>query len=82
MSTQTSHVILRSRIEVIIDAHSKNSMLQHIVYKAIQQRIIAILSKLFSQYVQHDLVIHLDKLVIDGCSLHLSTFGQQLSSHV
>lgn len=78
MPTKTHHVILRSRIEVTIDKHSQNNILQHILHKVIQRYIIPILSKLFAQYAPHDVVIHLDKLVIDVGSLNLSTLGKQL----
>ncbi|MEF2228775.1 MAG: contractile injection system tape measure protein [Candidatus Cardinium sp.] len=82
MPTKNHHIILRSRIEVTIDQHSQNSMLYHTVQQTIQQRIIPILSKLFAKYVPSDVVIHLDKLVIDVGSVHLSTLDKQLPCQV
>ncbi|AXI23926.1 Afp14-like protein [Cardinium endosymbiont of Sogatella furcifera] len=82
MPTKNHHVILRSRIEVTIDQHSQNSMLYHTVQQAVQKRIIPILSKLFAQYVPSDVVIHLDKLVIDGGDVYLSTLDKQLPCQV
>lgn len=82
MPTKNHHVILRSRIEVTVDKHNQNSILQQTIHKVIQKRIIPILSKLLSKYVPHDVVIHLDKLIIDGGSFHLSTLDKQLPYQV
>lgn len=72
MSTNQDHVILRSRIEVTMDTASQNQALYGSIYKTIQQQLLPLLSKLFSQYAPSDIVVHLDKLVIDGGSLDIS----------
>ncbi|MGI2257694.1 contractile injection system tape measure protein [Candidatus Cardinium hertigii] len=82
MSTKTHHVILRSRIEITLDQHNQNNILQHTLHKVVQRHIMPILSKLFSQYVPDDAIIHLDKLVIDVGDLNLSTLGKQLPYQV
>ncbi|CDG49612.1 contractile injection system tape measure protein [Cardinium endosymbiont of Bemisia tabaci] len=82
MSTKIHHVILRSRIEITLDQHHQNNILQHTFHKVVQRHIMPILSKLFSQYVPDDAVIHLDKLVIDIGDLNLSTLGKQLPYQV
>ncbi|CAH2559647.1 contractile injection system tape measure protein [Cardinium endosymbiont of Oedothorax gibbosus] len=82
MPITSCHVILRSRIEVTIDQHSQNSMLQHIIHKIIRKRIMPILSKLFAQYVPNDVVIHLDKIAIDVGSFNLSSLDKQLPCQV
>ena len=82
MPTKTHHVILRSRIEVTLDEHSKNNIRQHTLDQVVHRHIMPILSKLFSQYVPDDAIIHLDKLVIDVGDLNLSTLDKQLPYQV
>ncbi|MGI2298956.1 contractile injection system tape measure protein [Candidatus Cardinium hertigii] len=82
MSTRTHHVILRSRIEVTLDQHSQNNILQRTLHKVVHRHIMPMLSKLFSQYVPDDAIIHLDKLVIDVGDLNLSALGKQLPYQV
>ncbi len=82
MPIKNHHVILRSRIEVTVDQHSQNSILQHTIHKIIQQRIMPILSKVFAEYVPDDVVIHLDKLVVDGGRFNLATLRKALPIQV
>ncbi|WP_243517117.1 MULTISPECIES: contractile injection system tape measure protein [unclassified Candidatus Cardinium] len=82
MPTKQHHVILRSRIEVTLENHSQHKLVQHTLHKVIQKRLLPILSKIFSDYVPSDVVIYLDKLVIDGGNVNLSLLSKQLPPQI
>ncbi|ROT47506.1 contractile injection system tape measure protein, partial [Candidatus Cardinium hertigii] len=79
MPIHNHHVILRSRIEVTTEkSHDQNRALQYAVNRTVEQQLIPLLSKLFSQYVPQDVVIHIDKLTVDGGKLNVSNLSSQL----
>ncbi|WP_339044548.1 contractile injection system tape measure protein [Cardinium endosymbiont of Tipula unca] len=81
MSTN-HHMILRSRIEVTTDSLTERKLIQQIINKTIERRLAPILEKIFSQHVPDDVVIHLDKLVINVGDLDLRGLKKKLSSQV
>ncbi|TDG95659.1 contractile injection system tape measure protein [Cardinium endosymbiont of Culicoides punctatus] len=81
MSTN-HHIILRSRIEVTTDNLADSKTIQQIVNKVLERRITPILEKIFSKHVPHDVVIHLDKLVITAGDVDIQNLKQELPNRI
>lgn len=82
MTGNNHHVILRSLIKVTTDGQGQHSVVQHAINQTIEQQLMPMLSKLFSQHVPHDVIIHLDKLVVDVKDMSLHNLSKQLPHQI
>ncbi|MDD9139967.1 MAG: contractile injection system tape measure protein [Candidatus Cardinium sp.] len=65
MDPSPLHVIKYIKIEVTTTCASQVQSLQKTIDRSIAQHIIPLLNKLFTHYVPENIVIHLDKLILD-----------------
>ncbi len=72
------HAILRSRIEVTITNQALTQSIRDQINRLVEQQVIPVLERYFSHYVPHDVVLHIDQLVIDVGKLHTDALQDQL----
>ncbi|AWN82101.1 contractile injection system tape measure protein [Candidatus Cardinium hertigii] len=78
MDLSPLHVIKYIKIEVTTTCASQVQSLQKTIDRSIAQHIIPLLNKLFTHYVPENIVIHLDKLILDVGGLSKRSLTKKL----
>ncbi len=73
----STHVILRSRIEVVIANQERTPSIRDQINRLVEQQVPSLLERYFSHYVPHDVVLHIDQLVINVGTLHTDALQDQ-----